>query len=89
MSTPPSFQGAVAPRKSRLKALLITIACGALLAAGSCAGFLSTLSFNSGNNAVATFFAIAFFFGIALILIGAVRALVVLILSLYRGNEGP
>jgi hypothetical protein len=83
---PPPPPNAPRPRASHLKPILITLLCGVLLAAGSCFGFVSTLTSNSSNKQ--TLFVIGFFAGVLGVISAGVWALAAMIAFFIRAASG-
>lgn len=71
-------------RKSRLVAIALTIFCGALLAGGSCFGFIGTLNINGPSKPLNTLFSWGIVAGVVAFLAGIVWAIVALVLHMMR-----
>lgn len=80
-STPPQ-------RRSKALPIAITLACGILLAAGSCFGFLSTANFGGGRSSAWSwvFFA-GFWAGLVAVLVSVIWGIVAIIRYAMRGPE--
>jgi len=75
--------------RSQFKPILITLLCAILLAAGSCYGFLTTLT-TASNNPAANWFIVGFVVGVAAIPAVGVWAVVAIVLYFVRAaREEP
>jgi hypothetical protein len=83
---PPPAPEAPRPRASHLKPILLTLLGGILLAAGSCFGFVSTLTSNSSSKS--TLFAIGFFVGVLGVIAAGIWALAAIIAFFVRAASG-
>ena len=72
------------PIRPTVAQALVTLFGGLLLAAGSCAGFLTTLNLNGGSDSVNNAFAIAFAIGFILSLVVAGVGVVLVIVRVVR-----
>lgn len=94
MTELPNFRpvGPLSPpaRKSRLVAIALTIFCGALLAGGSCFGFIGTLNINGPSKPINMLFSWGIVAGVVAFLAGVVWAIVALVLHIMRPrNQKP
>jgi hypothetical protein len=84
----PSFRNVGLPpppaRKSRLVAIALTIFCGALLAGGSCFGFIGTLNINGPSKPINALFGCGIIAGVVAFLAGIIWAIVALVLHILR-----
>jgi len=71
-------------RKSRFVAVALTIFCGALLAGGSCFGFIGTLNINGPSKPINALFGCGIIAGILAFLAGIIWAIVALVLHILR-----
>ena len=71
-------------RKSRLVAIALTIFCGALLASGSCFGFINTLNINGRSKPINMLFVCGMIAGVVAFLAGIIWAIVALVLHVLR-----
>lgn len=88
MTELPNFRAVGLPpppaRKSRLVAIALTIFCGALLAGGSCFGFIGTLNINGPSKPINALFGCGIIAGILAFLAGIIWAIVALVLHILR-----
>ena len=91
MTELPNFRTAGPPplpaRKSRLVAIALTIFCAALLAGGSCFGFIVTLNTNGRSKPINTLFACGMIAGVVAFLAGIIWAIVALVLHVLRSRS--
>ncbi len=83
---PPPAPEAPRPRAYHVKPILLTLLGGILLAAGSCFGFVSTLTSNSSSKS--TLFAIGFFVGVLGVIAAGIWALVAISTFFVRAASG-
>jgi hypothetical protein len=74
-------------RKSRFVAVALTIFCGALLAGGSCFGFIGTLNINGHSKSINMLFACGMIAGVVAFLAGVIWAIVALVLHILRSRS--
>lgn len=79
--TPPSK-----PRKSHVIQILLTIACGVVLALGSCFGFIATLNINGPDKPINTAFVIGMAGGAVLFVGGIIWGIVAIIVH-FSGSK--
>ena len=88
MTELPNFRNVGLPqppaRKSRLVAVALTIFCGALLAGGSCFGFIGTFNINGPSKPVNALFGFGIIAGVVAFLAGIIWAIVALVLHILR-----
>jgi hypothetical protein len=84
----PNFRTVSSPpppaRKSRLVAIALTIFCGAVLAGGSCFGFIGTLNINGPSKPINALFGCGMIAGVVAFLAGIIWAIVALVLHILR-----
>lgn len=80
--TPPSK-----PRKSRVIQILLTIACGVVLAIGSCFGFIATLNINGPDKPLNAAFVIGMAGGAVLFVGGVIWGVVAIIVHLFSHRQ--
>jgi hypothetical protein len=71
-----------------VKPILATLLGGILLAGGSCAGFLSTLTYSGPGRPISNLFTVGFFAGVAGVLAAGVWALAAIIAFFIRAASG-
>jgi hypothetical protein len=87
----PNFRAVGPPpppaRKSRLVAIALTIFCAALLAGGSCFGFIVTLNINGRSKPINALFGYGMVAGAVAFLAGIIWAIVALVLHVLRSRR--